>query len=141
LEHLPDPSGTIKEISRITKPHSYLVLRLPNFDSLDAKLFGPSWAGLDLPRHLYVYSQRNVIRLLEENGYKLNKVSGEIGTYPTFILSVRFWLTRCSVDSSKRKKIIRLLNHPISRLISAPFFYIYGRFLLGSEMTLIAKKK
>jgi SAM-dependent methyltransferase len=140
LEHLPDPSGTLKEISRITKAQSYLVLRLPNYDSFDSKLFRSTWAGLDLPRHLYIYSKQNLIRLLGGNGYHINKIRGDIGTYPTFLLSIRFWLTSRAVDSLVRNKIIQVLNHPISRLVSAPFFYFYGYFQLGSEITVIAKK-
>jgi SAM-dependent methyltransferase len=69
MEHMPDPSGTLEEIYRITKPQSNLVLRVPNLDSLDAKLFGSAWAGLDLPRHYYVFSKNNLIQILENNGF------------------------------------------------------------------------
>jgi SAM-dependent methyltransferase len=141
LEHLPDPSNTLAEISRITRPQSYLVLRIPNSDSLDAKLFGSTWAGLDLPRHNYVFSNRNIRRLLAKNGFEVKSVSCNIGNYPTFALSVRFWLTKRSTGESDYRKIVRVLNHPITRLITAPFFYFYGLFLLGSEITVVAKKK
>jgi SAM-dependent methyltransferase len=141
LEHLPDPSDTLEEISRITKSQSYLVIRLPNYDSFDSKLFGPAWAGLDLPRHYYVFSKQNINRLLERIGFSITKISGAIGTYPTFVLSIRFWLTSNSVDRTIRNKVWKILNHPISKFITAPFFYFYGKFFLGSEMTVIAKKK
>ncbi|MFZ2096330.1 MAG: class I SAM-dependent methyltransferase [Anaerolineales bacterium] len=141
LEHLPDPSSTLAEISRITRPQSYLVLRIPNSDSLDAKLFGSTWAGLDLPRHNYVFSNRNIRRLLAKNGFEVESISCNIGNYPTFALSVRFWLTKRSTGESDYRKIVRVLNHPITRLITAPFFYFYGLFLLGSEITVVAKKK
>jgi SAM-dependent methyltransferase len=141
LEHLPDPSGTLEEISRITKPQGHLVIRVPNYDSLDAKIFGAEWAGLDLPRHYYVFSKNNIHRIFERNDYLITTTSGAIGAYPTFVLSIRFWLTSHSVDRSIRTKIIWILNHPISKLLSAPFFYFYGLFLLGSEITVIAKKK
>jgi 2-polyprenyl-3-methyl-5-hydroxy-6-metoxy-1,4-benzoquinol methylase len=141
LEHLPDPSTTLKEISRITKPDSYIVLRIPNHDSLDSKIFGPTWAGLDLPRHFYVYSKQTIIQLLAKYEFRVKNISCNIGNYPTFVLSVRFWLTRSSYRKSVQKEVIRLLNHPISKLISAPFFYVYGLFLLGSEITVIAQKE
>jgi SAM-dependent methyltransferase len=141
LEHLPDPAVTLREISRITKPESYLILRLPNYDSFDSKLFGQAWAGLDVPRHYYVFSKRNIERLLDTNGFTVKNINGDIGVYPTFVLSLRFWLTSHSVHNSVGKKIIRLLNHPILKLFFAPFFYFYGLFLLGSEITVVAQKK
>jgi len=141
LEHLPDPISTLSEVSRITKPHSFLVLRVPNFDSLDAKLFRSTWEGIDLPRHYYVFSRNNINWLLNRNGYEVNKVSCSIGTYPAFLLSLRFYLTARGIENSMRQKIIQILNHPISRLLSAPLFYIYGLFMLGSEITVVAQKK
>ena len=141
LEHLPDPSGSLEEISRITKPNGYLVMRVPNSDSVDAKIFGPCWAGLDLPRHYYVFSKKNIIWFLERIGYGVNKIRCDLGVYPTFILSLRFWFTKKGIDKFTREKIMRVLNHPISRLLSAPFFYFYGLLLLGSEITVIARKK
>lgn len=140
LEHLPDPAATLNEISRITKPHGNIVLRVPNYDSFDAKLFGSNWAGLDLPRHYYVFSRQNLIRLLSSKGFIVNRISCNIGNYPTFVLSVRFWLKSRLTNNSLRQKIVRILNHPIARLLSAPFFYIYGLLLLGSEITVIASK-
>ena len=51
LEHLPDPSSTLQEIKGFLKPDGILVLRVPNYDSCDARLFGFAWSGLDVPRH------------------------------------------------------------------------------------------
>jgi len=140
LEHLPDPSGTLEEVSRIMKSSGVIVVRVPNVDSLDARLFGPSWAGFDLPRHFYVFSKQNINHLLQMHGFTLEKIVGGIGACPTFLLSLRFWLTNRSIASAKQKKIFGLLNHPISRILSAPIFYLYGKFLLGSEITIIARK-
>jgi SAM-dependent methyltransferase len=141
LEHLPDPNCAVNEISRISKPGSFIVLRVPNLSSLDARLFGPAWAGFDLPRHYYAFSKQNLVELFNDHGYSVSQVSSNIGTYPTFLLSLRFWLTARSIDKTLRDRIMRLLYHPFSRLVSAPIFYLYGLFLLGSEITVVAKKR
>jgi 2-polyprenyl-3-methyl-5-hydroxy-6-metoxy-1,4-benzoquinol methylase len=140
LEHVPNPTNTLIEISRITKPQGYLVIRIPNFDSFDAKLFGASWAGLDLPRHTYVFSKKTITKMLELRGFDVVSVKNNIGTYPTFVLSIRFWLTNRHAPDGFKEKIIRILNHPSLRLITAPFFYIYSLLLLGAEITVIARK-
>jgi SAM-dependent methyltransferase len=141
LEHLPDPSATLTEISRITKPRGKIVLRVPNYDSFDAKLFGPSWAGIDLPRHYYVFSKQNLTQLLSKRGFMVNSVKCNIAIYHAFVLSFRFWLKSRSIKTSLRRKIISILDHPVSMLLAAPIFYVYGFFLLGSEITVIATKK
>jgi ubiquinone/menaquinone biosynthesis C-methylase UbiE len=140
LEHLPDPAATLHEISRITKPQSYLIIRIPNADSFDACLFGSSWAGLDLPRHYYAFSKRTINQLLVKNRFRIISVKCNIGNYPTFALSVRFWLNTKTVSPYIKKKINQTLGHPLTRLITAPFFYFYGQLLLASEITVIAIK-
>ena len=141
LEHLPDPSATLNEISRITKPLANLVLRVPNYDSFDAKLFGPSWAGIDLPRHNYVFSKQSLTQLLSKKGFTVNSIKCNLAIYHAFVLSLRFWLKSKSIKTSIRRKIISILNHPISMLLFAPIFYVYGFLLLGSEITVVATKK
>ncbi len=141
LEHLPDPSKEMAEIRRISKAGGALVLRVPVCDSLDAKIFGSSWAGLDAPRHYYVFSKRDLQALLQANGYELPRKSINIGVYPTFLLSLRFWLSYHGTDKAVSQRIYAILNHPVAKLVAGPFFYFYGIFGCGSEITLVARKK
>jgi len=69
LEHLPQPRETLFEIRRILKPHGRLALAVPNFSSLQARLFGPAWFHLDLPRHLYHFPRNALHRLLSACGF------------------------------------------------------------------------
>jgi SAM-dependent methyltransferase len=141
LEHLPDPSRSIDEIARITRPNGYLVFRVHVQDSLDAKLFSSSWAGLDAPRHYYVFSKCNLTSLLQKHGYEVQRMVGNIGVYPIFLLSIRFYLTNHHIDKAINRKILSVLNYPLSKLVTAPIFYFYGLFGFGSEITFVAKKK
>jgi 2-polyprenyl-3-methyl-5-hydroxy-6-metoxy-1,4-benzoquinol methylase len=69
LEHLSDPLGTLREIRRILKPDGRLLLRTPNVESLEARVFRGDWYGLDPPRHLFLYSPRTLRPLLERHGF------------------------------------------------------------------------
>ena len=60
LEHLPDPVQTIDECRRILKPGGLLVIALPHFDSLQAKISGKYWFHLDLPYHLFHFNEKNL---------------------------------------------------------------------------------
>jgi SAM-dependent methyltransferase len=140
LEHLHDPGGSLREIHRILAPEGILVFRVPNHDSWDQRLFKKLWAGLDSPRHLYVYDPKTIRRLLKQSGFNVLTISGKIGSYPTFVLSVRFWLVSIRAKPETRDWILKTLYHPIARLISAPFFYLASYGLRSPLMVVTAAK-
>lgn len=140
LEHLYDPTSSLREIRRILKPGGTLIIRVPNLDSRDAKWFGTTWAGWDAPRHLYVFTPDTLTQLVETTGLQTKTIKCNIGGYPTFVLSVRFWLSAQKVNPSTRKKITKALYHPLSRILSAPIFFLLGLRLKGPLITLTAEK-
>jgi len=141
LEHLHDPSKSLKEISRILKNDGILIIRVPNLNSWDAKLFRSSWAGLDAPRHLYVFHPATLSQLLSKANFDILRMGCDIGSYTTFVLSLRFWLFAKGVEKPLREAVSKILYHPIMRIVSAPFFYVYGLGLRGPLLTIVAGKR
>jgi SAM-dependent methyltransferase len=141
LEHLHDPLAGLQEIHRILNPDGVLVIRVPNLASWDAKLFGTAWAGLDAPRHLYVFTPQTLSSMLEKAGFETLEHSCAIGSYVTFVLSVRFWLTARRVSPATSQRIMKALYHPLARLVSAPFFSIPTLFKTGPLVVTTARKK
>jgi len=141
LEHVHDPMSTLREINRVLKHDGILVIRVPNLASWDATLFGNAWAGLDAPRHLYVFRPETLKAMLAQANFQPIDMSCGIGGYVTFVLSVRFWMTAHLWPERTRQRITHLLYHPISRLISAPFFWAPGALKRGSLMVVTAQKR
>ena len=73
LEHVPDVQAQIAELKRLLKPNGVLVVAVPNFNSYDAKHYGPFWAAYDVPRHLWHFSQTAVKKLFGANGMEVIK--------------------------------------------------------------------
>ncbi|MDH5781981.1 MAG: class I SAM-dependent methyltransferase, partial [Dehalococcoidia bacterium] len=71
LEHLPDPRGTLREVSRILKDDGLLVVSTPNFDSFQAKVSKEKWFHLDVPRHYYHFSTGTLTQMLESVGFRV----------------------------------------------------------------------
>ena len=71
LEHLPDPSGTLSQLDQKLSSNGHLLLALPNFNSWDAKHYGPLWAAWDVPRHLWHFSPEGVVSLMSTLDYEL----------------------------------------------------------------------
>ncbi len=141
LEHLHDPASSLQEIRRILKPDGILVFRVPNGSSWDASLFGKYWSGLDSPRHLYIFDKKSLPALLDKTGFKTLDQSCGIGSYPTFVLSVRFWLVGSGAAPQRRNALLKVLSHPIARLLSAPFFYISNFGKNGPLLTVTAARR
>lgn len=140
LEHLHDPVKSLQEINRILKYDGLLVLRSPNGDSWDAKLFGQYWAGLDSPRHLYVFTPSTLSKALDASGFHINHQDTLSGGYPTFLLSLRFWLTDHPGSDKTKNILLAILHHPIARILTVPIFYSIGYLGKGPALAISAVK-
>ena len=75
LEHLPDPRLGLKYAGRLLKPGGTLVIQVPNIVSLQARMFGNRWYGIDVPRHVINFTPRALGLLFQEMGYEYHLVS------------------------------------------------------------------
>jgi len=137
LEHLHDPVAAIVEARRVLRPHGLLVISTPNRDSLDARLFGPFWVGYELPRHLNVFSQRQLAQMLARQGFAPVAVAVPGGAFFAFNTSLRFWLR------SRRAPewLARVAFSAPLRLLEAPVFWLLGQAKLVSSLTTIARRE
>lgn len=140
LEHVHDPAATLDEIHRILKSDGLLILRVPNGISRDAGLFKETWAGWDPPRHLYVFTPDTLTKLLAKQGYAILDLRSRSGSYPTFVLSLRFWLSKRGASRKLKDLVAKTLYHPLMRLLSSPLFYLLGLGKRGALITLVAAK-
>jgi 2-polyprenyl-3-methyl-5-hydroxy-6-metoxy-1,4-benzoquinol methylase len=70
LEHMPDPAGTLGLVRRILKPGGLVLIEVPNFGSWQARLGGPAWFHLDVPRHLFHFDKVALMGLLQRQGFQ-----------------------------------------------------------------------
>lgn len=138
LEHLPNPKSALLEIHRVLASDGWLIFRVPNLDSFDAKLFGPYWAGLDAPRHFFVFSEATLNQLLEVSGFTLRRTSCFSGTYPAFVLSLRFW-ARDHLSPRAQIWARQVLEFLPVRLLVAPFFQIVDWLKKSTVLTVYAQ--
>jgi 2-polyprenyl-3-methyl-5-hydroxy-6-metoxy-1,4-benzoquinol methylase len=71
LEHLTDPRSALISVEKFLAPGGSLIIQVPNVDSLQARLFGARWYGLDVPRHLINFSPAALERVLAESGFQI----------------------------------------------------------------------
>jgi predicted SAM-dependent methyltransferase len=71
LEHIPNVFTELPKIRQLIKKKGFLVVAVPNINSLDAKFYSKYWAGLDVPRHLYHFNHTSLIQFLKREGFSL----------------------------------------------------------------------
>lgn len=90
LEHVRDPQKTLVDLHSMLTEDGILIIALPNFKSLDAKIFGKFWAGYDVPRHLYHFSKKGLLNLTKED-FKLKETKPMwFDSFYVSILSARY---------------------------------------------------
>jgi|SRR3989338_953182 len=106
IEHLDDPLTCLELIHKKLKRDGELILGTPNYSSLTSKIFGKYWYNLDIPRHEFVFSPRNLQELVKKSGFKIGETEfcsagGVIGSMQYIIdalhitkikLQNKFWI-------------------------------------------------
>jgi SAM-dependent methyltransferase len=71
LEHLYDPRAYLIAAHRLLAPGGRLVVQVPNAASWQFRVLGRSWNGVDVPRHLFDFRDRDLEKLLESCGFEI----------------------------------------------------------------------
>lgn len=106
LEHLSDTKRSFEEFSRIIKAGGLLVVAVPNFNSIERRVFGRHWFHLDVPRHLTHFSDEILVKMLNENGFKIlskNYIAPEFDYYS-------FWQSFLNEIFRNNNLLYRFLN-------------------------------
>lgn len=74
IEHVPDPVKLLRECWRVLKPNGKLILVTPNIKSLGHRVFGKNWRGLEVPRHLFIFSRQSLRTCAELAGVKIQEL-------------------------------------------------------------------
>lgn len=69
IEHVHDPVKLLRQCLALLVPGGRLWLQTPNLRSVGHSVFGPSWRGLEPPRHLVLFDQRSLAAALAAAGF------------------------------------------------------------------------
>lgn len=71
LEHLYDPRAYLASAYKLLASDGRLVVQVPNAASWQFRILGRSWNGVDVPRHLFDFRDRDVEKLLVSCGFQV----------------------------------------------------------------------
>lgn len=129
VEHLADPSTTLKVAARVLRPGGWLVAQVPLMDSWQGSLFKSRWCAVtDAPRHTGIPTQRGMEQLLRRCGLRLYGFlrASLLDSAGTFALSLipRATTPICYGRHSSTSRLLWRLLGLAFTLVGAPFSWL-----------------
>jgi len=74
FEHIQQPRKVLRLLKRLLTDSGKIIMLIPNIDSVIYKFFKDNWMLLDIPRHFFHYSPKNINYLIQNSGLHIEKV-------------------------------------------------------------------
>jgi len=107
IEHVPNPKEFFAELSRVLKKNGALIIKTPNSEALGRAFFNTNWYANDVPRHIYLFSEKNLSELGNACGLNVQQIKTR--TSPKIILNSIDYVTINKGTPSKKVRWKRLL--------------------------------
>ncbi len=140
LEHLRDPAGALKKVAAALKPGGWFIFCVPNTASVNARIFGELWSGYDVPRHLFAFSERAVVRMIEKSGLVIGDCRTFFGGFSALSYDLKFWLDE-KLGAGVQSKAIRFVARSIFfRVLTVPLMFLIEKLGRGPVITYAARR-
>jgi len=130
IEHVQDPDTFIADITRLLKSGGRLHLRTPSSEALSRSIFGRNWFPNEVPRHLILFSKKNLNMLAARHGLEPVIVRTNVRT--NWVLNSFDYKTGNTGRPYRKSKLYRLLVK-----VYVPFAGLSGR---GEEVFAVYRK-
>ncbi|HEV3081699.1 MAG TPA: class I SAM-dependent methyltransferase [Gemmataceae bacterium] len=148
LEHLYDPRAYLSAARNLLAPDGRLVVQVPNLASWQFRLLGRSWNGVDVPRHLFDFRDRDVEKLLEQCGFEVQRRKyfslrdNPAGLASSLAPSLDPMARRVRrVKESGRARLAKDLAYFALVMSSLPFTVVEAAFRAGSTVMIEARRR
>ncbi len=148
LEHLYDPASYLDAAHRLLKPNGRLIVQVPNAACWQFLLLSESWSGVDVPRHLFQFKERDLEGLLDACGFEVLRHKhfswrdNPAGLATSLAPGLDPMARRVrEVRETPSKKLLKDLVYMTVMLAGLPFTIFEALCRAGSTIMLEARKK
>jgi 2-polyprenyl-3-methyl-5-hydroxy-6-metoxy-1,4-benzoquinol methylase len=141
LEHIPDADEVIKRCNLMLKDGGYVILQVPQIDSLFAKRLKENWHMISYG-HVNYFSKDTIRKLFERHGFEVKKIksSFEFKLFLMYVLG-----KKKTSESDKQEYFNKTADKPMWMLkimvVAHDVIYnIMSSLGIGDEMMVVAKK-
>ena len=101
LEHVSDLDSYIAQLKSLLKLNGYLIIAVPNFKSYDAKHYKEFWAAYDVPRHLWHFSQKSILKIfLKHKMFVIDILPMRFDSFYVSLLSEKYKTGKLNIFSA-----------------------------------------
>lgn len=138
IEHVADPFAILEKVRSMLSPHGLVLVKTPNYESLDARIFRHrNWGGYHSPRHWVLFTKESFERIAARAGLKFREFAYTQGA-PFWTISTLFWLAdKGLITVTKDRPAIYHPLYPLLGGISAGFDFIRAPFSKLSQMFIV----
>jgi len=142
IEHVENPLLVLSKIQEILSPEGVILIKTPNFDSLDARYFQhKNWGGLHCPRHWVLFTKESFKALAQQAKFEVSDFS-YTQSASFWTTSTLFWLAKKGLIKITKQKPAE--EHPICPLLNvlyAGFDFMRAPFSKTSQMFFLLSHK
>ena len=121
IEHVSDPLAVLTKARALLAPTGVLVIKTPNYRSLDARIFRRrNWGGYHCPRHWVLFTRASFERVARAAGLRVVRAQYTQGA-PFWTVSVLAWLDARGAAriTTERPAWMHPLYAPLAALFAA----------------------
>jgi 2-polyprenyl-3-methyl-5-hydroxy-6-metoxy-1,4-benzoquinol methylase len=119
IEHVRRPDEVLAKARSLLTPSGLLLIKTPNYDALDARIFRHrSWGGYHAPRHFVLFDRDSFARMAKDQGLQVKSFAYAQGA-PFWTVSVLNELRLLGLVKISRQR--PSIYHPLVPLFQALF--------------------
>ena len=140
IEHIHDPIKTLTYCHRILKPNGFLVIFTPNIQSLVHQHYKRHWQGLEVPRHLNLFSMKSMQMTIEHARFKVMRFNTSASS------AQNSWLKSKKIAEEGFYTTTPLINYPWHERCQGYLWQWWEKKLIqfghnkGEELIVVAQK-
>lgn len=135
FEHFRDSILALQKLKGILKKKDgLLVIKMPNPDSVGARIFGPYWFGYSVPQHYFTWPSKVFCKFVEREGLKIVGTKYLYGAYSDYLTSNGFALEG-RIPRNALRIGLRILSEMPFEIAAYPF--IRAEIAIGRSSSLV----
>jgi len=115
FEHFQDPINVLLKTRRILKDDGLFMIGVPNYASLDRRIFKEEWNGFEIPLHLNHFTPASINTLTKLTGFTCKKIIHTIRPSDMVSSLTNYFENKYKIANNRLiKKLLFLISIPIS---------------------------
>ena len=139
IEHIKEPYPVLNSIYKKLKKGGTISIATPSILSLGHSIFKQDWRGLEVPRHLNIYSSKSLKKALVDCNFEI------IEQKTVCSIAYFIWTASENIKNSRKGRDVNFISS-LRFKVYGLFFWIYEyiknkKIPCGEEIIIIARKK